>query len=156
MRIVEEQRTKQQNTTTSLILTTARGGTKNMPSQTTNKARPIEFLRDHLKTNSVVNIKADSWIFQVRPYHFSVTCEDYFRLLRKQTDISIITTWQIKHWVLLVMIYHCNRFVYVLDSLKKPVEKLGTYCLLKKHVYMDFTRYEKDISTSIGWILTEN
>ena len=63
--------------------------------KTTNKARPIEFLRDHLKTNPVVNIVADFGIFQVGTYHFSVTCEDYFRLLRKQTtDISIITTWQ--------------------------------------------------------------
>nr|KAJ0188677.1 hypothetical protein LSAT_V11C900497040 [Lactuca sativa] len=192
--LIHEQRTKQQNVTTSLILATTGGGTKNMSDQTTNKARITEFLRDHLKTNPVVNIEADSGIFQVWTYHFSVTHEDYFRLLRKQTtDLPIITTWhmilhsmvrtcvnkcaflnpykipgeacqkypegvasylvdamrlhhgklfliapylQNKHWVLLVTCPR-NRTVYVLDSLKKSVEKpVDTYCLLKRHVEM--------------------
>ncbi|CAH1450038.1 unnamed protein product [Lactuca virosa] len=39
---------------------------------------------------------ADSGILEVGTYDFSVTCEEYFRLLRKQTtDASIITAWQL-------------------------------------------------------------
>ncbi|CAI9281146.1 unnamed protein product [Lactuca saligna] len=62
----EEQRAKKQIPTTSLVPTTARAGTnKNIPNQTSNKARPIEYLHDCLKTNQVVNIVADSGILLV-------------------------------------------------------------------------------------------
>ncbi|XP_052623355.1 uncharacterized protein LOC111876917 [Lactuca sativa] len=92
-----EQRAKKQIPTTSLVPTISRAGTKkNIPNQTSSKARPIEYLRDCLKTNQVVNIVADSGILEVGTYDFSVTCEEYFRLLRKQTiDASIITAWQL-------------------------------------------------------------
>nr|KAJ0200772.1 hypothetical protein LSAT_V11C600327070 [Lactuca sativa] len=88
---------KKQISTTSLVPTIARVGTnKNIPNQTSSKARPIEYLRDCLKTNQVVNIVADSGILEVGTYDFSVTCEEYFRLLRKlTTDASIITVWQL-------------------------------------------------------------
>nr|KAJ0192578.1 hypothetical protein LSAT_V11C800445420 [Lactuca sativa] len=152
-----EQRAKKQIPTTSLVPTISRAGTKkNIPNQTSSKARPIEYLRDCLKTNQVVNIVADSGILEVGTYDFSVTCEEYFRLLRKQTiDASIITAWQFKHWVLLVISFR-NRVVYILDSLKDRIEKSADYhYLLKKHVDMAFMRYEKNTSTPIGWIFAE-
>ncbi|CAH1415850.1 unnamed protein product [Lactuca virosa] len=95
--LAKEQRAKKQIPTTSLVPTIARAGTnKNISNQTSSKARPIDYLRDCLKTNQVVNIVADSGILEVGTYDFSVTCEEYFRLLRKQTtDASIITAWQL-------------------------------------------------------------
>ncbi|CAH1442273.1 unnamed protein product [Lactuca virosa] len=77
--LAKEQRAKKQIPTTSLVPTIARAGTnKNIPNQTSSKARPIEYLRDCLKTNQVVNIVADSGILEVGTYDFSVTCEEYF------------------------------------------------------------------------------
>nr|KAJ0203547.1 hypothetical protein LSAT_V11C500228780 [Lactuca sativa] len=52
--------------------------------------------RLNIFTNQVVNIVVDSGILEVGTYDFSVTCEEYFQLLRKQTtDASIITAWQL-------------------------------------------------------------
>ncbi|CAH1443141.1 unnamed protein product [Lactuca virosa] len=95
--LVKEQRTKKQIPTTSLVPTNARAGTnKNIPNQTASMARPIEYLRDCLKTNPVVNIVSDFGILEVGKYDFSVTSEEYFRLLRKKTtDASILTAWQL-------------------------------------------------------------
>ncbi|CAH1422032.1 unnamed protein product [Lactuca virosa] len=95
--LAKEQRTKKQIPTTSLVPTNARAGTnKNIPNQTASKARPIEYIRDCLKTNPLVNIVANSGILEVGTYDFSVTSEEYFRLLRKQTtDASILTAWQL-------------------------------------------------------------
>ncbi|CAH1413653.1 unnamed protein product [Lactuca virosa] len=69
---------------------------KNMPNQKINKPRPIESLRDLLKTNLVVHVVADAGHLEAGAFDFSVTYEEYYRLLKKQTtDLSIITTWQI-------------------------------------------------------------
>ena len=70
-------------------------GKKNMPNQKINKQRPIESLRDLLKTNLLVHVVADAGHLEVGAFDFSVTYEDYYRLLKKQTaNLSIITTWQ--------------------------------------------------------------
>ncbi|CAI9266279.1 unnamed protein product [Lactuca saligna] len=69
---------------------------KNMPNQKINKPRQIESLRDLLKTNLVVHVVADAGHLEVGAFDFSVTYEDYYRLLKKQTtELSIITTWHI-------------------------------------------------------------
>nr|KAJ0189162.1 hypothetical protein LSAT_V11C800443420 [Lactuca sativa] len=69
---------------------------KNMPNQKINKPSPIESLRDLLKTNLMVHVVADVGHLEVGAFDFSVTYEEYYRLLKKQTtDLSIITTWQI-------------------------------------------------------------
>nr|KAJ0211205.1 hypothetical protein LSAT_V11C400196840 [Lactuca sativa] len=70
--LAKEQKTKKQIPTTSFVLTIAWVGTnKNIPNQTSSKAGPIEYLRDCLKSNQVVNIVADSGILLVETYDFS-------------------------------------------------------------------------------------
>ncbi|XP_042755740.2 uncharacterized protein LOC111903276 [Lactuca sativa] len=88
---------QQQIQTTSARPSTAKAVMeKNMPNQKINKPRPIESLRDLLKTNLVVHVVADAGHLEAGAFDFSVTYEDYYRLLKKQTaDLSIITTWQI-------------------------------------------------------------
>ncbi|CAI9279903.1 unnamed protein product [Lactuca saligna] len=66
-----------------------------MPNQKINKPRPIESLRDLLKTNLVVHVVADAEHLEAGAFDLAVTYEEYYRLLKKQTDdLSIITTWQ--------------------------------------------------------------
>nr|KAJ0195531.1 hypothetical protein LSAT_V11C700381010 [Lactuca sativa] len=57
---------------------------KNMANQKINKPRPIESLRDLLETNLVVHVVADVGHLERGAFDFSVTCEDYYRLLKKQ------------------------------------------------------------------------
>ena len=49
---------------------------KNMPNQKINKPRPIESLRDLLKTNLVVHVVVDGGHLQAGAFDFSVTYED--------------------------------------------------------------------------------
>ncbi|CAI9289874.1 unnamed protein product [Lactuca saligna] len=110
---------------------------KNMPNQKINKPRPIESRRDLLKTNLVVHVVADAGHLEAGA--FSVTYEDYYRLLKKQTaDLSIITTWQIL--LQLMLQKHMGKCAF-----------LNPYKILRKV----FERYEKNTSIPIVWKLTE-
>ncbi|CAH1444016.1 unnamed protein product [Lactuca virosa] len=87
---------QQIHTTSARPSTTKAVMEKNMPNQKINKPRPIESLRDLLKTNLMVHVVADAGHLEAGAFDFSVTYEEYYRLLKKQTaDLSIITTWQI-------------------------------------------------------------
>lgn len=62
---------------------------------------------------------------------------------------------QNNNWVFLVICPR-NRIVYVLDSLRKPIEKsVDTNFLLKKHVDMALMKYVKATSPPIEWIYAE-
>nr|KAJ0204323.1 hypothetical protein LSAT_V11C500255050 [Lactuca sativa] len=147
--LAKEQRAKKQIPTTSLEPTIARAGTnKNIPNQTSSKARPIEYLRDCLKTNQVVNIVSDSGILEVGTYDFSDSSfngeafqknpegvvsylVDSIRLHHGKLFL-IAPYLQNKHWVLLVISLR-NRIVYILDSLKDRIENSADHhYLLKK------------------------
>ncbi|CAH1414292.1 unnamed protein product [Lactuca virosa] len=171
--LAKEQRTKKQIPTTSLVPTNARAGTnKNIPNQAASKARPIEYLRDCLKTNPVVNIVADSGILEVVTYDFSVTSEEYFRLLRKQTtDASILTAWQlILYSMVRTRMKKCaflNPYNILGEACQKNPEGVVSYLvdsirlhhgklfLVAPYLQKAFMRYEKDTSTPIGWIFVE-
>ncbi|CAH1435928.1 unnamed protein product [Lactuca virosa] len=116
--LAKERRTKKQIPTTSLVPTIASAGTnKNIPNQTSNKARPIEYLRDCLKTNPVVNIVADSRILEIGTYDFSVTCAEYFRLLRKQTtDASCLATGRLLTGATIGMIIAGGAYASTVDE----------------------------------------
>ncbi|CAI9282789.1 unnamed protein product [Lactuca saligna] len=171
--LAKEQRAKKQIPTTCLVPTIARAGTnKNIPNQTSSKARPIEYLRDCLKTNQAVNIVADSGILEVGTYDFSVTCEEYFRLLRKQTiDASIITAWQlILHSMVRTPMNKCaflNPYNILGEACQKNPEGVISYLvdsirlhhgklfLIAPYLQKAFMRYEKDTPTPIGWIFAK-
>ncbi|CAI9281941.1 unnamed protein product [Lactuca saligna] len=170
--LTKEQRTKKQIPATSLLPTNARAGTnKNIPNKIASKARPIEYLRDGLKTNPVVNIVADSGILEVGTYDCLVTSEEYFRLLRKQTtNASILTAQQlILHSMFRTCMSKCaflNPYNILGEACQKNPEGVVSYIVdsIRLHhgkLFLDtifakaFMRYDKDSSTLIGWIFAE-
>nr|KAJ0224537.1 hypothetical protein LSAT_V11C100047740 [Lactuca sativa] len=109
---------------------------KNMPNQKINKPRPIESLRDLLKTNLVVHVVADARHLEAGAFDFSVTYEDYYRLLKKQTvNLSIITTWQI---LLHLMLQKCIGKCAFLN----PYKILGKAC---QETPIDVVNYLVDV-----------
>ncbi|CAI9276142.1 unnamed protein product [Lactuca saligna] len=128
---------QQQIHTTSARPSTAKAVIeKNMPNQKINKPRPIESLRDLLKTNLVVHVVADAGHLEAGAFDFSVTYEDYYRLLKKQTtNLSIITTWQILlHLMLQKRIGKC--------AFLNPYKILGKAC---QETPIDVVNYLVDV-----------
>nr|KAJ0223770.1 hypothetical protein LSAT_V11C200069380 [Lactuca sativa] len=145
---------------------------KNMPNQKINKPRPIESLRDLLKTNLVVDVVANAGHLEAGAFDFSVTYGDYYRLLKKQTtDLSIITTWQILLQLMLQKRMGKCAFLnpykilgkacretridvvnYLVDAMQLHHGKLF---LIAPYLQKAFERYEKNTSIPIVWKLTE-